>query len=196
MGMHTAEIVPAVNHGFGFSMPEKDAALPGTAVEPPEYFPARRFRGYREDHLTAIASHKLALAITSVLKIPVGAVRESTRLEEIVPAHRRRIWRALRRESGLRLPGLRRPAWATRLAAAATVASGIAAPAALSLRLFGGAIIAALLAMLAAGNLFAWLTRPLARRFHSDCETMGQLASLTMAMNYQRILDEFRASAS
>ncbi len=133
--------------------------------------------------------------MTSILHVPREKIQTSTKLPEIMPTRRRRTWRAIERETGLRLPQLRRPAWVARIATAVVVVLGVAVPVLLSLSLFGGAILTAILSMIVLGNLFAWLTKPLAFEFHSDCTKMGQLAALTLALNYRTIAGELNESA-
>ncbi len=196
MGLDVAGIILAVENVFGFSIPDEDAARLDTTGKLYEYILVHRFRGYQEDCLSSITFYKLRRAMMSALRIPRKKIRVSTKLSEIIPSRRRRTWKALRRETGLRLPQLRRPVWATTIAVSATFGLGIAVPVLLSLSLFGGAILTAILTMIAVGYLFSWLTRPLAFEFHSDCTTMGQLTSLTLAHNFQAIAEESNCSAS
>jgi len=196
MGLEFVELFLAVENAFGFSIPNEDAAGLDTVGKLYDYILAHRFRGYQEDCLSSITFYKLRRVMMSVLRIPRKEIRVSTELSEIIPARRRRTWKALRRETGLRLPQLRRPVWATTIAALATFGLGIAVPVLLSLSLFGGAILAAILTMFAVGYLFSWLSKPLAFEFLPDCATMGQLTSLTLAHNYRTIIEELNSSAS
>lgn len=196
MGLEFVGIILAVEDTFGFSIPDEDVAGLDTVGKLYDYILAHRFRGYQEDCLSSITFYKLRLAIMSVLRIPRKKIRVSTKLSEIIPAHRRRTWKALQRETGLRLPQLRRPAWAATIAVLATFGLGIAVPVLLSLGPFSGAIIVAILTMIAVGYLFSWLTRPLAFKFLPECATMGQFTSLTLAHNFQAIAEESNCSAS
>ena len=191
-----ADAVPFVEDEFGFTIPHADIAKLGSLDDLHKYVLARRFRGYQEDCLSGIVFYKLSRAMSAAQGVSRKAIGESTRLAELVPRHRRRVWRALRREAGLRLPELRRPVWVARVATWVTIVLGAATPVMLSLGLLNGAIIVALLAMFIWGHFFAWVTRPLAFDFHADCTTMGQLVSLTLALNYQTVAAELDASIS
>ncbi len=196
MGLDVAGTILTVENAFGFSIPDEDAAGLDTVGKLYEYILAHRFRGYQEDCLSSITFYKLRRAMMSVLRIPRKEIRVSTKLSEIIPSRRRRTWKALRRETGLRLPQLRRPVWVTKIAVLATFGLGIAMPVLLSLSLFGGAIMVAILTMIAVGYLFSWLTRPLTFEFLPECATMRQLTSLTLAHNFQAIAEESNCSAS
>lgn len=196
MGLEFVEMILAVEDTFGFSIPDEDAAGLDTVGKLYEYILAHRFRGYQEDCLSSITFYKLRRAMMSVLRIPRKKIRVSTKLSEIIPARRRRTWKALQLETGLRLPQLRRSAWATTIAVLATFGLGIAVPVLLSLGPFSGAILVSILTMIAVGYLFSWLTRPLAFKFLPECATMGQLTSLTLAHNFQAIAEESNCSAS
>ncbi len=56
---------------------------------------------------TSIAFWRLRRAMVELLGVPKGSVTPSTAVESIIPAlRRRRHWRALSEDAGLRLPGL------------------------------------------------------------------------------------------
>jgi len=196
MDVEIAAIIPIAEDVFGFSIPSEDAAGLADLDALHQYILARRFRGYQEDCLARVTAYKLKRGMMRTLQIPRERIRESTELAELIPRHRRRVWRLLQHECGLRLPELTRPAWVKRIIAAATAALGIAVPVLLGLPLLGGAIIAALLAMIVLGYLFALLTKPLAFCFHSDCRSMDQLALLALALNYPLVARELNASIS
>lgn len=196
MGVDVASIVPITEDTFGFAIPADDVAGIAGLDGLHKFILARRFRGYQEDCLTRITSYKLKRGMMLAVRIPRQLIGESSQLSELIPKHRRRVWRTLQHETGLQLPQLSRPVWVKRLATAATVALGVAVPVMLSLPLLGGAIITAIVTMIALGNLFAWLTKPLAFGFHSDCKTMEQLALLTLALNYRLIARELNATIS
>lgn len=196
MGVDVASIIPIAEDTFGFSIPAEDAAGIDGVDGLHKYVLARRFRGYQEDCLARVTSYKLKRGMMLAMRIPRQLIGESSQLSELIPKHRRRVWRTLQQETGLRLPQLSRSVWVKRIVAAATVALGIAVPVMLSLPLLGGAIITAIVTMIALGNLFVWLTKPLAFGFHTDCKTMEQLALLTLALNYRLIARELNATIS
>lgn len=196
MGLEIVELIPVVEDAFGLVIPAEDAAGLCTLEKLQEYVLARRFRGYPEDCLCGMAFYKLRRAMTSALGIAREDIGASSKLSELIPSRRRGTWKLLRRETGLRLPPLRRPGWVAAIASPAAIGLGVALPVVLSLGLMRGAILTALLAATASGILFAWLTKPLAFEFPPECATMDQLASLTLALNYRTFAAELNDSIS
>lgn len=196
MGVDVASIIPIAEDTFGFAIPAEDVTGIDGLDGLRKYILARRFRGYQEDCLTRITSYKLKRSMMLAMQIPRERISESTQLSELIPKRRRHVWRTFQQETGLRLPQLSRPLLVKRIVVAATLALGVAVPVMLSLPLLGGAIITAIFTMIALGNLFVWLTKPLAFGFHTDCKTMEQLALLTTTMNYRLIARELNVSIS
>jgi hypothetical protein len=190
------ELMMEVEYTFGFSIPEEDMADLSTMGRLYDYVLARRFRGKQDACLTSMAFCKLRRALMSVLQIPRDALRASTELTTIIPRRRRRTWRAIERTAGFRLPLLRRPQWFVRLATLAAIGLGVATPALLGLRPFGGGIIVAILSMCVFAYVLFWLTESFAYMFPPDVSTIGQLAKATLARNYQRIVAESKRSAT
>jgi acyl carrier protein len=196
MGLELLELVLTVEDAFGFSIPDEDAAGLNTVGKLHEYILAHRCHAKQEACLSSIAFYKIRRALISVRKLPRKDVRVSTELATIIPARRRRIWRALEKATGFRLPRLRRPAWVTPVAALATVGLAIAVPVLLSLSMLHGAIFVAILTAGAAGYAFSWLTTLLAFEFPPDCATVGQLAKGALARNYRAIVEQSGKCAS
>ena len=169
MGLELLEMVLTVEDTFGFSIPDEDAVGLNTVGKLYEYILAHRFHGKRDACLTSVTFYKIRRAMTDVLQISRKDVRVSTELSAVIPAGRRWVWQALEKATSLRLPQLRRPAWVTPVAALATLALAIAAPVLLSLKPFGGGIMAAILTA-PAGCFFSWLTIPLAFSFNPTAQ--------------------------
>lgn len=196
MGLDLAELMTAVEDAFGFVIPEEDAAGLDTAGKVHEYVLAHRYRGKRQACLRSITFYKIRQAMMSVLHIPRKDVRASTELSAIIPRRRRRVWRALQRASGFRLPRLRRSAWVRAGTILAILGLAILVPLLLSLTLLNGAILVGILTALTVGYAFSWLTIPLEFEFHPECPTAGQLATATLARNYRAIVATADISAS
>ena len=196
MGLDSVELVLEVENAFGFSIPNEDAAGLDTVGKLYDYVLAHRFRGKQDACLSSMTFYKLRRTLMPVLQIPRDAVRVSTELSAIVPKHRRRMWRAIAKTAGLRLPLLRRPDWVVTVATLAAVGLGIATPLLLGLKPFRGGVAVALVAVGGFGFAFAWLTEFLAYEFPPDVATVGQLAKATLARNYQPIVAEAKQSAT
>ena len=196
MGLDLLELTLTVEDTFGFSIPDEDAATLSTMGKLHEYVLAHRFPQDRKACLSSVTFYKIRRAMISVLKLSRKDVRVSTELSTVIHGHRRRVWRALERTTGLRLPQLRRPTSVAAMAVLATIALAIAVPMLLSLTFFNGAVIVAILTAFVVGYSLFWLTAPLALRFQSDCTTVGQLATATLARNYRAIVEESEKYAS
>ena len=196
MGLDSVELVMAVEDTFGFSIPDQDAAGLDTVGKLYEYILAHRFHGKREACLSSITFYKLRRAMMSVLQIARNDVRVSTELSAIIPKHRRRVWQALEKATGFRLPQLRRPKWVTAIVILLTVGLAITIPMFFSLTLFRGLLVSAIFAAFAVGYVLFWLTTPLAFEFQPECTTAGQLAMATLARNYRAIVEETNTCSS
>jgi hypothetical protein len=184
----------AVEDAFGFSMPDDDAAKLDTLGDLYDYVIAHRFQATQDACLRGIVLHKIRIAMTSALHVPRENLRDATWLSTIIPRHRRRAWRTLQQSTGLRLPQLRRPSWATGGAALASVGLAVAVPASLGFTLLHGAIVVAIVTAFVAGYLASWLTAPLAFEFQPDCQTVGELATATLARNFQAMCNECKSA--
>jgi acyl carrier protein len=196
MGLDSVELVLEVEDAFGLSIPDEDADSLTTVGMLYDYVLAHRFHGTQDACLTSMTFYKLRRGLMLVLQLPRNAVRTSTELSAIIPKRRRRIWRALEKATGFRLPFLRRPRWGAALATLTTIGLGIATPALLGLKPFGGGVIVAMVSILLLAFVFSWLTEILAYDFPPDVATAGQLAKATLARNYQPILAESKKSAT
>lgn len=188
--MERLELIATVEDAFGFTIPEEHAQALNTAGRLCEYVLAQRFHGKPAECLSRIAFHKMQRALMSVLRVQKEAVRPSTELSALIPRRRRRAWREMQHATGLRLPQLRRPQWATAAAAFTTLVLAAAAPRLLSIAPFRGGGLLAIFTAFAAAHGFVWLTAPLAFRFQPDCTTAGQLAAATLARNYRSFVEQ------
>jgi acyl carrier protein len=196
MGLELLELVLNVEDAFGFSIPDEDAVGLNTVGKLHDYILAHRFPKDRNACLSSVTFYQIRRAMMSVLQLPRKDVRVSTELSAVIAKRRRRVWRALEKATGFRLPQLRRPAWVTAIAALATIALAIATPVCFSLSLLHGAIVSAIVAAYVVGYLLSWLTIPLAFEFQPDCTTVGQLATATLARNYRAIVEQTNKNAS
>jgi acyl carrier protein len=196
MGLDSVELVLDVENAFAFSIPDEDAAGLTTVGKLYEYVLAHRFHGKQDACLTSITFYKLRQALMLVLQMPRNSVRVSTELSAVIPKQRRRTWRALEKATGFRLPFLRRPRWVVTLGAPAAIGLGIATPALLGLKPFGGGVIVAILSTGVFAYVLFWLTWLLAYEFPPDVSTVGQLAKATLARNYRPIVAESKKSAT
>jgi hypothetical protein len=189
MIMKYLEWISAVEDAFGFSIPDEDAAGLATVGNLHEYILEHRCRAKQEPFLNSMALHKIRRAMTLVLQIPRKDLGPSTQLSTIIPDHRRCVWHALEKISGLRFPLLRRPAWVIPVSALGTIGLAIFMPIMLSLSLLNGAFLVAMITAVVVGYCLSWLTEPLAYEFQADSKTLGQLASATLARNYRAFID-------
>ncbi len=196
MGLDSVELVLEVENTFGFSIPDEDAAGLTTVGKLYDYVLAHRFRGKQDACLSSMTFYKLRRGLMLVLQVPRNSVRVSTEVSAIIPKHRRRSWRALEKATGFRLPFLRRPGWVVTLGTVTAIGLGVATPALLGLKPFGGGVIVALLSMGLLAYALFWLTEILAYEFPPDVATVGQLAKATLARNYQPIVAESKKSAT
>jgi hypothetical protein len=196
MGLDAVELVLEVENAFGFSIPDDDAERLATVGQLYDYILARRFHAEQDSCLSSMAFYRVRRALISVLRIPRDSVRVATALATIIPRRRRRTWRAIEKNTGFRLPPLRRPQFVTVLAALITIALGIATSALLGFRLGNGGIIVALLSMGVIGFAMVRLTESLATVFPPDTTTVGELAKGVLARNYPAIVTESRKSAT
>lgn len=188
--MDLIPLLVRVEDTFGFSIPDEDAAGLSTAGKLYEYVLEHRFRGKQAVRLSCVAFHKIQRGLMSTLRVPRAGVQGSMDLATVLHAHRRRVWHAMEKATGLRMPQLRRPAWVTAGAIATTFGLAIAVPKLLSLGPFNGAILLGIFTALVAGRCLAWFTELLALEFQPDCTTVGQLATATLARNYRAIVEE------
>jgi hypothetical protein len=196
MDWELARILSNVEDAFGFTIPEDEAAQLDTAGQLHDYVLAHRFGNNRDACLDRIAFHKIQQALTSILHAPRDSVQASTRLSDILPSRRRRVWRALQKATGFRLPMLHRPHRLVMLATMAAIGLGIAVPLAFGLKPLRGANIVAFFSIAAFGYLFYWLTKLCEYELPPDVATVGQLAKATLARNYQPILAESKKPAT
>ena len=185
-----AKLVSRAEDAFCFAIPDEDAHELNTVGRLYEYILAHRFHAKRQTYLSHIALYKIRRAMMAVLRVPREVLRPSAYLSAVIPAHRHRVWRAMEKATGLRLPQLRRPRWVCAIAILATFATAVAVPVWLSLGLFSGALLLAILTAFAAGYCVYWLTVPLAYQFQPDCITVGQFATATLARNYRPLVEE------
>jgi acyl carrier protein len=194
--MKMIELILTVEEAFGCSIDDDEAASLDTVGKLYDYILAHRFRGSWEACMGSLTFCKLRRALMAVLKMPRKDIRVLTELSAIIPRHRRRVWQALERATGLRLPQLRRPSRVPPAVALAAIAAAITVPMLLSLTLFNGAVAVGILTAIVVGYACARLTAPLAYQFQAECATVGQLAAGTLARNYQAIVAESRTNAS
>jgi hypothetical protein len=190
-------ILPQVEDAFGFYIQPEDAAGLTTPEKLCDYVLAHRFGAKWDVCLTSVTFYKLRQALVLVLQVPRESVSDSTELTTIIPRHRRRAWRAIERAVGFHLPYLRRPQWVVVFGTLLAVAFGVAVPAALGLRPFGGGILVGMIsaALLGLGGLYR-LTAPLAFQLPPDAATVGQLARAVLARNYGPIAAAAKKSAT
>jgi hypothetical protein len=194
--MRLAPLIVRVEDTFGFSIPDEDAASLSTVGKLYDYVLEHRFHGKQSARLSRIAFHKIQRALMSAQESPRKDLPASMDLAMVARTHRRRLWRIMEKATGLRLPQLRRPAWVMAGAIVATFGLAIAVPMLLSLGPFNGAILLGFLAAVVGGRFLAWFTELLAFEFQSDCTTVGQLATATLARNYRAIVEEANTQTS
>lgn len=190
MGQELTGLIASVEDAFGFAIPDEDAETLNTVGELHDYVLSHRYGGKQETCMTGIIFYRLRRGLMWVLHVEREDVRALMDVTTLIPSRRFRTWHALQKAIGLRLPQLRRPAWVMKGALGATFAMAIAVPALLSFGLLNGAILVGLLTAFAAGHCICWLTIPLATELQSDCTTVGQLATATLARNYRAIVEE------
>jgi acyl carrier protein len=198
MDREILRILPHVEDAFGFGVPDGDAAQLNTVGQLYDYVLGHR---YCEDQdqdpcLNSIAFFRIRRAMTSILRIPRDAVQESTTLSSVIPNHRRRTWRAIEKETGFRLPMLRRPHRIVMMATLAAIGLGVSVPLSFGLTPLHGATVVAIFTIAAFGYLFCRLTEPFAFLLPPGVDTVGELAKATLARNYQPILAESKESAT
>ncbi len=184
MGLELVELVLAVEDTYGLKLADKDAQTLDTAGKLYDYILTHRFQGVQDGCLSSIAFHKLRRALISILHVSREDVRVCTRVRTLIPTRRRQAWRRLQQDLGLRLPRLRRPAWATSIAALAALGS------ALFLGVWFASVLAGLAVFGALGYLLFRATEPLAVELPPECATVRQLVKTIVAKNFGAISDQ------
>jgi acyl carrier protein len=196
MGLDLVEMVIQVEDTFGFSIPNEDIEHILIMGKLYDYVLAHRFHGKQDACLSSMTFYKVRRALMSVLQVERKEVRVSTELSALMSKQRRKTWQAIEKLTGFRLPPLRRPRRVVMISALAVIGLGIAVPAMLGLRPFGGGVAAALASMCIFAFVFYQITESLAYMFPPDVETVGQLTKGILARNYQPIVAEAQKSST
>jgi hypothetical protein len=194
MDWELSRIVPDVEDAFGIAIADVDAERLTTVGDLFDHVIARRFRDVRGDYLSSIAFYKVRRALMSNLQLSRDAVQPATKLSAVAARHRRRLWQAIKKQTGLRLPMLRRPSRLVTTATLAAIGLGVSVPLLLGLKPLGGANVVAIVSVGVFGYIFYLLTAAFARELPPDVVTVGDLAKAVFARNYQPILAESKRS--
>jgi hypothetical protein len=189
-----SRIIPDVEDAFGIAIADVDAERMRTVGDLYDHVITRRFRDVRGDYLSSIAFYKVRRALMSILQLPRDDVQPATRLSAIAARRRRRLWQAIERQTGLRLPMLRRPSRLVTVATLAAIGLGVAIPLLLGLKPLGGANVVAIVAIAVFGYIFYLLTAAFAHELPADVVTVGDLSKAVFARNYQPILAESKGT--
>jgi hypothetical protein len=190
LGEDTWELFELIEKSFGVTLDY--ATLLGSSIRDiAELIAQQATKPRSEKCLTAAMFYLLRREFVSVLAVPKTSVRPDASLTSLLPWNRRKTrWLLLEKHLQLELPALRMPAW-----------------------LFGST----LLLSTGAGLLFwetAWknpvwvgnvtlstwiallhLVVPLGRGFPNGCTTVGDLAKLTLGLNYTRLSGRFGSAS-
>jgi hypothetical protein len=195
MDWELARVLPSVEDAFGIAIPEEDAANLTTVNDLCDYVLARRFHGGNAC-LQNIAFYRIQRAVMSILQLPGSAVQPSTKLSVVMCKHRRRTWRAIEKQTGFRLPPLRRPQRIVTMSTLVAIGLGVSVPLGLHLKPMHGANLVAIVSIAVFGYLMHGVTEFFAYDFPPDVVTVGDLAKAALARNYQSILAESKKSAT
>ncbi len=182
MGLDTVELVMEVEDAFGIEIPDDEATRCATVGDLYACV-LRRVSGRQSNVcLSAHIFYRLRRAFAELRPTTAPRIHPSTPLESLAaPLERRRAWRYVERQSGLRLPGLERSVGVSRVLALAAVTAFGASLVALS-----WAWTSACAGLLLAGvtGTIGWmLTQPLAIHLPHGCNTVGNLAQFALSTN-------------
>jgi hypothetical protein len=196
MNWELSRIVPDIENAFGIAIPDEDAARLDTVGRLYDYVLTYRFGEDYDDRPGRIAFQEVRQALMSVQRLSRDAVHACTKLSAVIPRHRRRVWRTIAKQTGYRLPMLRRPDKVVMMATLGAIGLGVSVPVAMGLTPMHGANVAAVISIALFGYILYGLTEFLAHQLPADVVTVGDLAKAVLARNYQAILAESKRSES
>ena len=110
MGLEFLHVIMSVEDEFGVEIPEEDAQQFNTVGDLYDYLVTRVGDRRSERCLSSAAFYRLRRALCVATGAERSAIRPDAVMDHVVPRKRRRaVWRAVRREIGLRLPPLSPP---------------------------------------------------------------------------------------
>jgi hypothetical protein len=185
MGLDLVELIVRFEDAFGIAIPDKVAAELTTPGRVADYLVSQLQLSDQTACMTQQAFYLLRREFVSVLGIQRAEFHPAARLNELIPAERRKqIWTRIGSQIGVgALPDLVRPPWLFSLLSMVTILTGLVV-----FNYAGGAssgAIAFLLGSLVAGlvgYVSALLTRPLKREFREEYSRAADLAKY-LAMN-------------
>ncbi len=196
MGPEAAEIVALIEEEFSLDLPDSQLAATQTVGDLYQIV-LDVLASHADSSCPACkAFHRMRSALSSVLNVPKGSIRHTTRLRPLLPAQTRRTrWAAIAHHLDVRFPDLqptpRQRAWDRFFLIA--VPTALTAGSWLAMRLLhGGSPSGFVLALLA---VLLWLllmlaTRMILRRAYNrialdlPAETAGDLTRLVLMMNF------------
>ncbi|MHB0955149.1 MAG: acyl carrier protein [Pirellulaceae bacterium] len=195
MGFDVGELVKKVEEAFGIQIPDNDAQQVRTVGDLYDFVTCR----VNSDH----PGNCLTSAAFEVIRDGLGALGiaerfgPSTMLVHVLPCHgRRRFWFTLGQVTQLQLPDLIRPWWIVvtnailTLVAAIVCAARTSSEAADSDSVF---LVVFVLLLFVVGFFTAYLTRPWATRFPSNCASFRGLAERALILNVTRLKESHGA---
>lgn len=199
MGLDTVELVMEVEETFDISIDDRDAEEIVTLGDLHRYVVARLALKDRKIHPcpTAAVFYRLRRALMAVVPIDRRRIRPASRVEDFVPAGRRReVWEALGRQLHFVVPPLVFPPVMRGAIAAVVLAGALLAWSLLACIVLRGERFGTLAApvwlLLINGPLVVWvgtcrLVRPCATALPAGCETLGGTVETLVRMNYGRL---------
>jgi len=193
-GEDTCDLIHVIQDSFGMEFTSDELIAAETVGQLSEIISIKSTHARSERCLSAIVFYRLRRAFTELFQSSRAQVRPDTRLEEFLPwTERRSRWRRLQGHLGLVLPRLAAPTW---LLCSALVTS-VAVARAYARRfphLTAGGLVTGVVWFLAF-FLLVRLLSPFVRTLPRACGTVGELAKVTLARNYDRIATEVGGSS-
>jgi hypothetical protein len=192
----TCELVSTIEASFGVKLTKNELIHAKTIRELAELIWKKQEGRLSEKCLSAVVFYQLRRSFISLVGIPRSRIAPETPLRELMPwKNRKKQWRGIQDHLRFALPELKWPLW---LVALPLVFVGLLfalgwprlvsflGPASWLLAVVGGFCLWVLVLKLLA---------PLARTLPRSCETVGDLAKLTLARNYSKIATEHGISS-
>lgn len=170
MGLEGVELVMEVEEAFGIVIADEEAERTRTVGQLFELVVSKLSSS--QGCASMVAFNRLRRGLCAVLGTPRRSVLPQTRLDQLLPARRRRAgWRQLSAASGLHLPSLRTPRWVLAVVLVVVVLTAI-----MDLLGTGVGITDPVVAVLLAGAVLAIVTGRMAGRPPAGCVSVGDLA--------------------
>ena len=186
-GDDTDDLLSSIEDAFDVTLTRDDLVQATTVRKLAECLSRKLEFPVADRCLSAIVFHRLRRSIVDHLDVARTGITPQTRLKELLPWHDRLShWPRIQFRSQLTLPDLGCPFWLVGLCLVTAFALPIAGLR--WLRVSSGEL--SVMVVLSGFLFFAlllWVIKPLARSFPRSCETLGDLAKLTLARNYGKI---------